>query len=326
MMQGIALHASAPLFGRAKALFKISPLSPVWLTKAFSGTDETEAVRHFAAWGGMPRYWELAAEHGGTPESQLLDLVLDPQGPLNAEPDRLLHEETPTAVSLRPILDAIGLGAHKLSEIAGRIGMPATSLSPHLSRLIELEMVEREIPFGESEKSSKRSLYIISDPFLRFWFRIVAPNRSALSLGTTSLRLGILRKGFPALLGAAWEQLCRMAMPRLPLRDSGSQPDGGYWIGARRYWRGDGPEWDIVARSADGESLFLGECKWTDGPCSEADIQRWERELLGRGVPPVPEAAGKVSRALFVPVRPRGLKRTKGGTAIIDARELFRYL
>ncbi len=46
-------------------------------------------------------------------------------GSLHREPDRLLLEEIPSALEARPILDAIGGGAHRASEIAGRLGRPA---------------------------------------------------------------------------------------------------------------------------------------------------------------------------------------------------------
>ena len=95
------------------------------------------------------------------------DLVLNPLSPLHEEPDRLLREDLPPAVALRPVLDAIGLGAHRVSEIAARIQTPATSLSRPLQRLMELDLVQRETPFGAPSASARRSLYKIADPFCR---------------------------------------------------------------------------------------------------------------------------------------------------------------
>ncbi len=37
-------------------------------------------------------------------------------------------------------------------------------------RLMEMDLVTREVPFGASPRASKRTLYRIADPFLRFWF------------------------------------------------------------------------------------------------------------------------------------------------------------
>lgn len=116
------------------------------------------------------------------------DQVLNPLGVLHEEPERLLLEELPPALGLRPILDAIGLGAHRVSEIAARIGAPATSLSRPLQRLMELGLIQREVPFGSFPAVGKRSLYKISDPFCRMWFRVVAPNRAILAGASKAAR------------------------------------------------------------------------------------------------------------------------------------------
>jgi hypothetical protein len=67
-------------------------------------------VEHFAAWGGVPRYWELATEVKGGILERLEALALDPLGPLHRDPDLLLLEEIPSALEVRPVLDAIGEG------------------------------------------------------------------------------------------------------------------------------------------------------------------------------------------------------------------------
>ncbi len=177
MMQGLVLSHEAPLYGRARITLDLAALSPEHLREAFGRLAPAAVVEHWAAFGGIPRYWELAAERRGSGHDRVIALALDPLGPLFAEPDRLLLEESPPAVELRPVLDAIGAGAHRLSEIAGRLGRPATSLGHALDRLIGMTLVRREVPYGESARGSKRSLYRIDDPFMRLWFRVVAPNR-----------------------------------------------------------------------------------------------------------------------------------------------------
>ena len=154
------------------------PLRPGYLADVFTAEPPRALVSAYALWGGMPRYWELAEPYGGDLAAAVDELVLDPSGPLHEEPDRLLRAETPPATALRPLLDAIGAGAHRISEVAGRLGKPASSLSRQLAALIEMDFVRREIPFASSPASGKRSLYRIDDPFLRLWFAAVAPHRA----------------------------------------------------------------------------------------------------------------------------------------------------
>jgi AAA+ ATPase superfamily predicted ATPase len=304
MMQGLTLGADSPLFGRTVAAMPIEPMTPQALGKALALGDAVGAVRAFAAWGGIPRYWELAEPFGADLEEALDELVLDPLGPLHLEPDRLLAEERPSAVSLRPLLDVIGAGAHRVSEIAGRIGQPATSLARSLARLAELGLVVRELPFGEPEKGGKRSLYRIADPFFRLWFRVVASHRALLAVAVRGSRRRLLRDHLPRLLSETWEDLCRRAVPRLGSAVGGDRIN---WGPARRYWRGSGSEWDVVALSEDGRRLLVGEVRWHHLPVAAEALERIHRELVAKGRPPVGSGHEDVVHAVFVPrtkVRP----------------------
>ena len=67
----------------------------------------------------------------------------------------------------------------------------------------------------------------------------------------------------------------------MPTLHRGDSPLGalGPWEPAQRYWRGNEPELDLVARSVDGKRLLVGEAKWpvasraTGGP-PFADLSR----------------------------------------------------
>ena len=304
MMHGAVLDASAPLYGRAAEAFAVPPLPPGRIGEAF-GLPAAAAARHlvslYALWGGMPRYWELAAPLTGKPAAgpgwlagAVDALVLDPAGPLHDEADRLLALEIPPAAALRPLLDAIGAGAHRVSEIAGGLGRPASSLSRPLATLTAMQLVRRETPFGSPPRGGKRALYRIDDSFLRLWFRTVAPNRAMLAAAPPEARLGYWRAVWPALVGAAWEALCRRAVPLLHRGDS-ALGRLGPWGPAQRYWRGNAPELDVVARSVDGHRLLVGEAKWTDRA-------RARRRAAPVTVPPLPGADDcELVYALFTP-------------------------
>jgi AAA+ ATPase superfamily predicted ATPase len=297
MMQGLVMNANAPLFGRARELLTIAPLPPAYAHDAFGNQNLLEA---WTAWGGIPRYWELAREERGTIATRIDRLVLDPLGPLHREPDHILLEEVPSALEVRPVLDAIGAGVHRVSEIAGRMGRPATSMARPLDRLVEMGLATREVPFGDS--GSKRALYRIADPFFRMWFRVVAPNRGPLATLPPASRRALLAKHWPGLLGQAWEQLCRDSVPRL-----------GDWSTASRWWRGNEPEWDVVAESLDRTKLLVGEVKLR---ASQHDVESFLRR-------PPPEFAGRrtVIRALFI-AQPRDRLRAPG-TLLVCPREVF---
>lgn len=320
MMHGLALEADAPLFGRARVAFEVLPLPAGWLGEALGLDRPEDVLESHAAWGGIPWYWELAQPFGRRLEAAVDGLVLDPAGPLHHEPDRLLTDEQPGAAALRPLLDVIGAGASRVSEIAGRVGWPATSLGRPLGRLVELGLVRREIPFGESERTGRRSLYRIADPFLRLWFRVVAPRRGLLVAAPPAARLAVWRRARSALLSEAWEELCRRAVPLLGERL------GTAFGPAARWWRGEAPEWDVVAESLDGSAVLLGECKWSAKPPDARTLARWRGELLAKGVPEVPGVVGRrVVHVQFVSRRPSG-RRPGDPCVVIDARDVLGVL
>lgn len=324
MMQGAVLDASAPLYGRATEMLEIKPLLPGYLSRAFGSLPPRKIAELHALWGGIPRYWELAQPFGDSLEESLDHLVLDSSGPLHAEPDRLLMQESPSAASLRPILDLIGAGVHRMSEIAGRLGQPATSLSRPLSRLIELGLVKREIPFGEKEKSGKLALYRIEDPFFRLWFSVVAPHRALLAASPRETRLAVWKKLRSNLEAQAWEDLCRASVAFLHTTDS---PLGvhGPWMPARRYWRRGEPEWDVVASSVDGEKLLLGEVKWLANPADAGTLRAIAAELEAKGVPSVTRSQKNLIRAAFIPLV-RGGVRSSSSIIAVDCRTVLACL
>lgn len=318
MMQGLVLTREAPLYGRAKVVLDLTPMPITHLNEALGRASPRETIERWTAWGGVPRYWELAAGERGSTRSRIDHLVLDPSGPLHTEPDRLLLEEAVPATEVRPLLDAIGAGAHRVSEIAGRMGRAATSLSRPLDRLVGMGLVRREHPFGEPERGGKRSLYRIDDPFFRLWFRVVSAQRALLAGARPEARRALLDRHWPALVSATWEDLVRMHGPSatgLGARD---------WGAARRWWSGTAPEWDLVAETARGRSLLLGEAKWSERPLSGAALERACRELERRPEPALGaryESHERV-RVLFVVDIERGARHSAAGVRVVTAEEV----
>jgi len=315
MMQGLVLDRTAPLYGRAAEIIRLAALPAGWIGTALGIRKPEEAVEAYAVWGGIPRYWELAADHRHLGPA-IRALVLSPLGVLHEEPARLLLDDLRDLTQAASILALIGQGCHRPSEIAGRLGKPATSLSRPLQRLLELGIVRREIPFALSPRDSKRTLYRIADPYLRFWFRFVEPNRSRLEAGQTDDVMASIEQRFPHHAGQVWEDLARESVPRLP---------GGKrsWKPASRWWGGGlnrrPLEFDIVAQSDDGKDLLLGEVTWA------------ERTNVGRLVSDLQEKAAnfplagrrKIRFGLWLKKRPRTIPP---GVEVFTPQQVLRAL
>ncbi|HEY3354164.1 MAG TPA: ATP-binding protein [Polyangia bacterium] len=323
MMQGFVLSSTAPLYGRAREALDLGPIGPEHLAKALGVTTAVAAVEAWTAWGGVPRYWELALSARGPTPARVERLVLDPLGPLHREPDLLLLEEVPPATEVRPLLDAIGAGAHRVSEIGARVGRPATSLSRPLERLVAMGLVRRETPFGEPERGTRRSLYQISDPFFRLWFRVVAPHRALLSTASAAVRAELLGRYWPALCATAWEDLCRARLG--DARAASVLARLGPWGAARRWWHGQQVEWDLVAESVDGRRLLLGEVRWSQRPVTRAALERTMAEVAAKPAPPLGAkfASHEIVRAIFMPETGDHRRATQDGPIMVTGHDLL---
>lgn len=309
MMKNAILNQRSPLYGRANEAFSLTALRPNHLVKAFPSHSHRELVSIYAAFGCMPWYLDLASEHDGEIADMVDALILDPESPLHREPDYVLAMETPTATALRPILDAIGTGAHKVTEIAERLGRQASGLSASLATLVEMNLIQRDTPFGSDLKSGKRSLYQIADPFLRLWFRVVAPNRSLLADAPSETRRLCWEKHRVSLEACAWKELCRMAVPHLHTIVPEVADKGPFGV-SKRYWHRDEPELDIVARSLSGSDVLIGEAKW------RMSLENKNQLSIRLGSLPIGNAP--VLPLVFTPDAPNDRS-----TNIVDARMVF---
>ena len=111
------------------------------------------------------------------------------------------------------------------------------------------------------DKSTKKTLYKIADPFLLFHFRFVQPGKSQLEVGAVRAVAASIRTQWPLHVSAVWEEMARASVPFTGI---GSHE----WGPARRWWGtgidGRPMEIDVVAQSLDGRAVLVGEAKWNE--------------------------------------------------------------
>lgn len=274
LMHGYVLNRQSPLYGLAHEIIKMQPLPSQYMGEAME-CDASQAVEEFAIWGGVPRYWELRRDYPNK-ETAIRKVLLDPQGPLMEEPQRLLRDDMRDTVQASTLLTLIGNGANKISEIAARAGKEANALSEPLAKLRDLGYICREIPFGDNPKKSKKGLYHINDSLLRFHYQFIVPYRSILELGKADTVMQVVQTQLPKFYGQCWELLCRNYV-------SGNIIDGVAYNMASRWWgkifppqdgkEGKIVELDVVAESLDKKHILIGECKWTHNDSADRLIE-----------------------------------------------------
>lgn len=260
LMKRQTLDYVSPLYGRRTAQIKLKQIPFNYYGEFMEGKSINELLPFYAVTGGVPKYIEsfLGVEdlYDG-----IQNRILNPQSYLYEEPYFLLQKEVSEIGSYFSLIKAIAMGNRKLSEIAANIEVKQTSLTKYLKTLIDLDLIEREVPVTESNpEKSKSGLYKIKDNFIAFWFKFVYPYRAYLEKGETQFVLSQIKKGFIQNYASyVYEDVCRERMWELSAND--------FWnfhfdrVG--RYWGSKADETDIVAIDSIGKNLVLGECKYS---------------------------------------------------------------
>jgi len=322
------LARGSPLFGRFTGQWHLQPLTFAALRQFLPGWQADQRVAAYAIVGGIPAYLERLNSRASLADN-IRDVILAPGSMFVAEPELLLYDEVHEPRVYRAVLQAIGLGAHTVDEIANVALVGKAHLSAYLVRLQELRFVERRLPVTippGKRQASRLGRYHLTDPFLRFYFRFIAPLRDEVGYRPATVLPGIQEQLRAFVRATTYEELCRSwvrwasLQNRLPFE---AQQVGSHWS--------KGVQVDVVAVNWQAKSILLGECKWgTDKVAREVVSELVEKKapLLLQALP----EAGRgwsvhyafFSRAGFTPAA-RTLARAQQAI-LIDLARLDREL
>jgi AAA+ ATPase superfamily predicted ATPase len=278
-MERDVLAYRAPLYGRRSGQWLLMPLTFDQVGLFLPAYSPLDRVRAYSILGGTPAYLAQFDPQRSLADN-ILVAILSPQGYLYDEARFLLLQEVRNPRSYFAVLEVLAQGCTRPNEIAQKAGMGGGAAAmPAIKTLIGLRLVERHVPVTERHPhKSRKGLYRIKDPYFRFWFRFVHPQRSALEEGRAQAALD--RYILPQLdlfTSLTFEEICQehvwqMALPFTPQR-----------VGA---WWDRHAEIDVLAVSEAEQALLIGECKWSNKPVGTniwEDLKRKEARLLAKG-------------------------------------------
>ena len=262
-MESEVLGTASPLHGRRTAQIRLRPLGYAEAALMVAGSSPEEALAYYACVGGVPYYLAQVRPELGLREN-LARLFFSPDGLLYGEPAMLLRQELREPAQYNSILRAIGSGATRPQQIADRAGVEASSVPKYLHTLVELDIVERVVPFGESQEGSRRGVYRMADACYDFWYTFVMPVAGDVEEGLGAVVARELPEAsLSTYLGHRFEEVCRQWMRdraiagELPIAATGF----GSWWGTNPRTR-ERDDIDVVAADRFGKRVLLGECKW----------------------------------------------------------------
>lgn len=252
-MESAVLGYKSPLYGRRSGQWQVEPLAFAHIREFLPQSSVEEAVMTWCVLGGIPGYLQKFSPDLSFWEN-VRQNVLDKGAYLYSEADLLMNYEFREPSNYMVIFRAIAKGCTTLADICNETGLDKGMVSKYLHVLVRLHILTEEVPLTASP-SFRRRLYRIGDPYLNFWFRMVAPNRIDIEAGRSDAVLHRVMAEFPAYCGPMFEVLVT------DLIRAGVLLSGRQFSAIGRWWHRE-TEIDCVAlNDTTGEIVFC-ECKW----------------------------------------------------------------
>lgn len=258
-MEYQVLGYESPLYGRRTAQFKIQALTYREITEFHPELKAADQALLYGVTGGIPHYINKLDVESNLDEA-LLDNLFSTSSYLFEEPENLLKQELREPAIYNSVISAIAAGASRSNEISTKVGLESGVCAKYLKVLLDLGILKKETPI--TEKSGKKTIYVIDDNFFRFWYRFVPRNMSVISAGRMHpVYEQAVKRFYPDYMGLVFEKMCQEYLLRyakdLPILLS----NVGQWWGTDYKTRRE-VQIDIVGAPVDGNEYLIGSCKY----------------------------------------------------------------
>ncbi len=276
-MEKQVLGYQSPLYGRRTAQFHIRPFTFYEAAAYYKNFNNVDLAVIYGITGGIPLYMSFITDTLSLKDN-IINTFLTPSGYMYEEPFNLLNQELREPAMYNAIIRAVATGSSRISEIASKVGIENAAATSYIDKLIELGIIEKEVPAGTAGKSRK-SIYGIKDGMFRFWYKFIPENNILVQRNMPEAAWTNIKPHINEYMGKVFENICADYLlenyTNLPVQ---FQNFGRWWGNNPKMKREE--EIDIVAASND--KAILCECKWrnekTDMDVLEILLER--RKLL----------------------------------------------
>lgn len=319
MMETEVMGAKSPLHGRLTSSMEVKPFDYLESSLFLPQYSNEDKLISYGILGGIPRYLE-AFDDRYSIRDNITSKIIRNDSYLYEEPDNLLTAELRDTNIYNSILTAISDGRNRITDIADYVHEERTKVAKYLSKLQTLRIVEKKVPCGEPV-NSRKSIYVISDQYFRFWYRYSFTNNVYYEIlgpeGTTDE----IMQDLSTYMGTAFEEICKQYF--ILLAKSRKLPFIPYYIG--RWW-GNNPviraqdDVDLLCMNKDKTKGIFVECKFTNKPMPYEEYEDLMTASLA-----FPDMKEKyfyfVSKSGFT--KPVQLQAEKDGASLLTIDDLF---
>ncbi len=317
------LASDAPLFGRMTGKLYVPPFTFVEITPFAPRYSLEKRLAVYAIVGGIPDYlrqWDDRADI----MTNVRELFLSDLSPLRNEAEVIvsdvLRRDSPDYAS---ILSAVAHGQHEAGDIGSAALLPSYRVAQVLDTLIDLRLIEKRIRASvppDRYRLARHARYYLADPFLRFYYRLVEPNRLYLARQNYDPILRRFAEQLRPFVAATFEDLCRLWTEAQGL--AGRLPFKPEIVGSD--WKGAHFQADVLAVDWRQAKVLIGEAKWGDHPVELADyvsLKERAAKVVAR-MPLERKRAWEIHYAVFAR---RGFAPALATTAKADKAQLVTF-
>ena len=281
-MEYQVLGYESPIYGRRTGQFKIQALTYKEITEFHPSLSCEQQAFIYGITGGIPHYINKLNVQEDIDEA-LKENLFNPSSYLFEEPENLLKQELREPAIYNSVIAAVAGGASRSNEIATRVGIESPICAKYLKVLLDLGILIKKTPI--TEKTGKKTVYLLGDNFFRFWYRFVPQNMSSICADRIDrIYDPMIKKHYADYMGHIFEQMCREYL----LFYAGNLPmilsDIGSWWGTDKKQKKE-IEIDIVGTPVEGREYLIGSCKYRNEPVGidELELIKSYADVFGKG-------------------------------------------
>ena len=273
-MENEVMGYKSPLYGRSTAQLEVLPFDYLDSARFFPNYSDLDKLLAYGILGGIPCYLENFSDRNSI-TANLQSRVLRTGAFLKEEPQVLLRMELREPAVYNSIFEAVANGASRMNDISLKIHEGSQKCSKYIATLRSIKLLEKISPAGE-EKSSRKTIYQISDNYFQFWYHFIFREKSYYEIiGPERAAREIMEPdSISGYMGSVFEKICRQYMLRKA--KAGKLPFIPHTVGK---WWGNDPvkrmrdDIDILLLDREQTSAIFCECKFRNALFDRAEFE-----------------------------------------------------
>lgn len=238
------------------------------------GFSDEDKVRLYSCVGGTPLYL-AQLDNRESFEDNIIRLFFKSSGYIYNDIFMILRKELIGPVVYNSILRSIAHGKTRLREIVDEIGEENAKTSKYCKVLVEMDILDRAVPYGSNISTSRKNSYYFTDNAHLFWYRFIFDNQDSIDkdCGEEYARKYVFGAALDEFIeNYTFDNLCMQYYKHLSKQGLlGFTSD---FIGRLS----ENSSADLIVSNDKTESVIIAECRWNGATVGAYDINAFISE------------------------------------------------